>query len=206
MDSALQLVGGILFLAVLVVVGWRNVSKARRGDDDVEDAISRARLRYGRRRTGVGGTPVQRVDSHILVKLLAAIFIGTVLWMIGFIIYRWLTYPGHHLAGNMVIMSVIALLCAVVVADTATATLEIDDESIIFKSALSYRRLKRADVLGYRWVYRYQRSWLGRRVEQVLFDKAGRCYTISHVLKHRLPHDCWIWELEDLGDMDERDV
>jgi len=204
MSNPLLVAFFIVAMGVTTVLTIKQTSRARRGEDGLEDAISRARKRYGIKRPGVSQDGSYTVVPHVLVRILSAIVVLSGVGALAFLVYR-LRHSPEFWIGKGFILAFAGVGLVAMALQSFLARIEIDETSITFKTNFRTRRVAREDIRGYIWTfYGYvYNPWSGMTsdpaMQQVLFDKLGTAYVIPNVLKDRIPRDSWLWDLEDLG-------
>ena len=205
MSNPLLLAFFIVAMGVTTVLTIKQTSRAKRGEEKFEDAITRARKRYGIRRPGVTQDGLCTVVPHPLVRFLSAVVALCGFGFLCFLVYRLRHTPEFWIGRGFFVAFGAVVLVAMALQSFSTR-LGIDEDSITFESIFRTRRVARKDIRGYVWtLYGYALNpWAGATLsgpvmQQVIFDKLGTAYVIPNVLKDRIPRDSWLWDLEDLG-------
>jgi hypothetical protein len=200
-NNPLLLAFFIIFMGVTTVMYIKQVSRGKRGEDQIADAITRARKRFGIKRPGLRADGVEVVEPSVYFKAFSLLVVFAAICAFGSFIYIWRDTPEMWL-GKGLFFVVCALPVLLLACHALGSRLEIADDALTFRTAFRTRRLARADIRGYVWHlhnYKFYSPLSSPYMEQVIFDKLGAAYVIPNVLKDRIPRDSWLWDLEDLG-------
>ena len=189
----------------MVIVCFISVLQDKQGrrsrDDDspIESAIARARRRAGTLPPGADADGQELILPHPIARLFAWLSGFGILALAGIIAHWWWHSPGRGFSAGGIALFSCGMIYGLLALNMAVTRASMDQESFALNTLFRSWRVQRADVVGCHWLAQFPAGSGQWYVEQVLVDRAGRCYRIPNILKDRIPHGSWIRKLGDHG-------